>query len=259
MFRYFSSLATVALLASPSLGALAVTVDDFSDAINSPAEGGPGATSEFILNVYADNGVGNDTPQTATATDSGAGILGTTRITTITHTGWTGGTSGQGASTVEGFGTGAVTIANNDFTDSSINFQYDANGADLSSTSGAEFFSIGLLGSDLNSFDFTVKIVDDSDTNVASSLSGTFQQSVSAPQQFDFFLTNFTIAAGASSAFDFETNTLGELDLTIDGAPGFDLTLDSFGFGGLPEPSSIATLGLLAVGGIVTARRRRKK
>jgi hypothetical protein len=50
-------------------------------------------------------------------------------------------------------------------------------------------------------------------------------------------------------------NAGGTLTMIVDGGNGWDLSLDSFGFS-IPEPTSLALVGLALLGAGVASRRR---
>jgi len=85
-----------------------------------------------------------------------------------------------------------------------------------------------------------------SPSNVATSFKTIFIPS-SGAQQYSFLLDNNQRNA---------LSTGSRLRLTISGAPGYDFSLDTFGLD-LPEPTSVALVGLALVGAGVASRRRK--
>jgi PEP-CTERM motif len=77
-------------------------------------------------------------------------------------------------------------------------------------------------------------------------------------------LANVTLGNVSNTDFFFSLNAAqvaslaggGSLVMTVNGTPGWDLTLDSFGLQ-VPEPTSLALVGLALVGAGVVSRRSR--
>lgn len=67
---------------------------------------------------------------------------------------------------------------------------------------------------------------------------------------------NLPLAYGMTAATQNLINAGGTLTLAINGLTGWDMSLDSFGFS-IPEPTSLALVGLALLGAGVASRRRK--
>ena len=155
----------------------------------------------------------------------------------LTGTGGSGTYVAIGSST---FPVGALEVANASGRDSEVKISWTlAAGLVLDSTFGPASFLFDVIESDGNP------------TSVELLFNNVSVGSYSIPGG----TLGLPLAFGVSAATQNLMNTGGTLQLVVNGATGWDMTLDSFGVT-IPEPTSIALVGLALLGAGVASRRR---
>ena len=149
---------------------------------------------------------------------------------------------------------GRLTLNNDNDVDSTLVLSYDANGSGLNQfANGTYSFEIDVVSSDIVPFDLTVSVTSQ-DTFTSSTITSSFQNSGGGAFSAIFLAANFI------GDFDFIGGTFGTIDVTLSSTDnGSDVTLESIGFRGLPEPSSLAVVGILGLGGAVAVRRKKRQ
>lgn len=177
----------------------------------------------------------------------GASTLGPTapngRI--VSHELLTGTNDGTGSGSLVKIGSatfpvGALEVANGSGRDSEVKISWTlAAGLILDSTFGPASFLFDVIQSDGNP------------TSVQLLFNGSSVGSYSIPGNTANLPLSFAVSAATQNLM----NGGGTLQLVVNGATGWDMTMDSFGVS-IPEPASIALVGLALLGAGVASRRR---
>jgi PEP-CTERM motif len=151
------------------------------------------------------------------------------------------------------FPPGSLDIANAGGRDSEVKVSWTL-GAGLLSTPGAASFAFKLLQTDSNATDVGLSFKQGATTTNFGNFNLTPNVcSVTGCPALTASVDQFFALSAADKAL---VNGGGELILTINGQTGWDLQIDSFGFQ-VPEPTSLALVGLAMLGAGVASRRRK--
>ncbi len=233
-----------------------VLVDDFADLLNTPAKNTNAGNDEVnylaVFNPVANLPSFTGPAQTDT-TDTGS-MLGGQRDTSFNIVNSPSTSSPSSLALIDG---GNLQISNPDSMDAELTLIYDANGTGLNqSLLDTTLFRFDVASSDTSAFDLTVSVFKQGDTTTASTFTNTFSNPTTSDTFFTLEYSSFSLASGATTAFDFQNDLLGKVEITIGGDAGYDISFSSLSFT-TPEPGTavgIASLGLI---GIMMRRRRR--
>lgn len=234
-----------------------VLVDDFTDLLNTPAKNtNAGNDAANYLEVFTPGSIlaAFIGPTQTDTTDTGS-MLGGQRDASFSIVNSP--SSGSSSSRALIDGVGNLQISNPDSIDAELTLIYDANGAGLNqSLLDTTLFRFDVASSDTSVFDLTVSVFKQGDTTTASTFTNTFSNPTTSDTFFTLEYSGFSLASGATTAFDFQNDMLGKVEVTIGGDTGYDSSFSSLSFT-TPEPGTavgIASLGLI---GLMTRRRRR--
>ena len=233
-----------------------VLLDDFTDLLNTPAKNtNSGNDAENYLEVFNPSStISSFTGPAQTDTTDTGSMLGGQRDTSFSIVNSPSTASSSSVALIDG---GNLQISNPDSMDAELTLVYDANGTGLNqSLLDTKLFRFDVASSDTSSFDLTVSVFKQGDTTTASTFTNTFSNPATSETFFTLEYSGFSLASGATTAFDFQNDMLGKVEVTIGGDTGYDISYSSLSFTS-PEPGTavgIASLGLI---GLMTRRRRR--
>lgn len=234
-----------------------VVLDDFSTLLNTPAENtNAGNDQENVLYVFNPGAtlsafIG---PQTTSTSDTGT-MLGGQRDATFSIVNSPAAGNNNSLALIGG---GQLSISNADIIDAELTLVYDANGAGLNqSLLDTSNFQFDVASSDVSSFDLTVSVFKQNDATTASTYTTTVASPTGGATTFDLGYGNFSLAAGATTEFDFSNDLLGKVEVTVGGLAGYDITFEEFSFNNVPEPGTAIGIASIGIIGFMTRRRRR--
>jgi PEP-CTERM motif len=237
--RFTPLLAAIgAVFAMGSAQAIVVGIDNFNNPFNSTFSTGTGLTATSGSLVTGPNNLATSR-------------IITNRIDTAAVVNATGTLSSIGVGPSPNFFANALNVANANGIQSVNTVTWTLNtpavAAALTTSSPVSlFFDVILSDTGFPSADTRLDFELIDAANVATSFKTIFIPS-SGAAQYSFLLDNNQRTA---------LSTGSRLRLTISGAPGYDFSLDAFGLD-LPEPTSVALVGLALVGAGVASRRRK--